>query len=263
MQRLEALMSGQVKVSASPTGFTEFDTLIGEGLRQSELSILAGSTGTGKTTLSTQWFMAAKNAMYVTMEMSAFDLISQIAEQHTGVWRSKTTSGKITSDEYAGIITVLDLMTTQNNRVWECPKMSVHQLRIMLRQLKARNQLPELVIVDGLWLMDKAGAPSDKEYANYPDTVNKLVELATNFNTHILLIHQLKIERRGEVDVDTLSGGGSLAYGAQNVFFLGRESDFTTLKIRKNRSGRGTDNKAILSFDKSKGTYSVLSIERA
>lgn len=87
-----------------PTGLIDIDNLLG-GLQKSDLLIVAGRPGTGKTgfllgTLRNAGLVHKKHVAMFSMEMSSEQLLQRLIAMDTRIDFQRLRSGKLNADEW-------------------------------------------------------------------------------------------------------------------------------------------------------------------
>ena len=144
------------KLSGIDTGFSGLNRQLG-GLNKSDLVVLAGRPGMGKTALATNiGFNAAKSSklenndsiLIFSLEMSAEQLAQRILAEQSTIDSHKLRSGDIDDNEFS------QLVVTQNNIfdlpffIDDTPAISVSQIASRSRRLKRTNGLGLIIIKD-------------------------------------------------------------------------------------------------------------------
>lgn len=211
-----------------PTGLIDLDRLLG-GLQKSDLLIVAGRPGMGKTgfLLSVAKNAAQKHKKHVaifSLEMSAEQLVQRLIAQETSLDTLKLRTGKLTGDDWAKFTHAIEVLSDTHIFLDDTPAITPMQMRTKCRRLHMEYHL-DLVIVDYLQLM-----ASDKRTDNRVQEVSyisrNLKVLARELNVPVMAAAQLSRaveQREGKKPVlSDLRESGSLEQDADIVMFINR-----------------------------------------
>ncbi len=225
-------------LSGVTTGLVDLDKLLG-GLHPSDLIVLAGRPGMGKTALATN---IAYNAAYshnrsdgkegavvgfFSLEMSAEQLASRIISEQTNISSDRMRKGELSSDEFNRLSAACQGLNTTPIFIDDTPALSVSQLRTRARRLKRQHNLG-LIVVDYLQLMS-GGATSRNEgrVQEISEITRGLKTLAKELNVPVLALSQLSraVEQREDKrpQLSDLRESGTIEQDADVVTFIYRE----------------------------------------
>jgi len=235
-----------------PTGFTDLDRLLG-GLQPSDLLIVAGRPGSGKTAflLSAARNAAVKFKKHVaifSLEMSAEQLVQRIISQETGIDSQRMRTGKLDTDEWPLFAHAIEVLNDTVIFLDDTPALTPLQIRTKCRRLHMEFQL-DLILVDYLQLMS-SGIRSENRVQEVSYISRNLKVLARELNVPVLAAAQLSraIEQRAdkEPQLSDLRESGSLEQDSDIVMFIHRPEQYdkdtimqniTQIKIAKHRNG--------------------------
>jgi replicative DNA helicase len=250
--RIDQLSSRSDETYGVPTGFTDLDRLLG-GLQPSDLLIVAGRPGTGKTAfmLSAAKNAAQKNKKHVaifSLEMSNEQLVQRIISQETGIDSQRLRSGKLEGDEWAIFAHAVEVLSDTMIFLDDTPGLTPLQLRTKCRRLHAEFNL-DLVLVDYLQLMS-SGVRAENRVQEVSYISRNLKILARELNVPVLAAAQLSraVEQRAdkEPQLSDLRESGSLEQDADIVMFINRPElydkdtllkNVAQIKVAKHRNG--------------------------
>lgn len=211
-----------------PTGLTDLDRLLG-GLQRSDLLIIAGRPGSGKTgfLLSVAKNAAQKHGKHValfSLEMSNEQLVQRLIAQETSIDTQRLRTGKLKGEEWPIFTRAIDSMSATNIWLDDTPAITPLQLRTKCRRLHMEKNL-DLIIVDYLQLMG-----SDTRTENRVQEVSfisrSLKVLARELNVPVLAAAQLSraVEQRTDKKpvLSDLRESGSLEQDSDIVMFIHR-----------------------------------------
>ncbi|WP_322506658.1 replicative DNA helicase, partial [Anaerolinea sp.] len=154
--RVDKLSQRSDEIMGVPTGLVDLDRLLG-GLQKSDLLIVAGRPGMGKTgfMLSVMKNAAQKYKKHVAMfslEMSNEQLVQRLIAQETGIDTQRLRTGKLNEDEWPRFIHAIEVLSETHIFLDDTPAITPMQLRTKCRRLHMEYEL-DLIIVDYLQLM--------------------------------------------------------------------------------------------------------------
>ena len=201
--RIEELRESEVEALGVPTGFLDLDKLLG-GLQKSDLVIVAGRPGMGKTSflltlaLNAARFGNARVAIF-SMEMSNEQLVQRMIATETGISSHNLRLGQLDDAEWSRFVEATDTMSKLRIFFDDSPAVSAMQLRTKCRRLYREHGL-DLIIVDYLQLMN-AGTTVGRDTNRVQEITyisRALKELARELNVPLLSAAQLSraVEQR-------------------------------------------------------------------
>lgn len=224
--RVDHLAQAGDEIAGVPTGLDDLDHLLG-GLQNSDLIIVAGRPGAGKTGFL---LSAAKNAAQrfkkhvaiFSLEMSNEQLVQRLIAQETGIDTQHLRTGKLQEDEWRRFIIAVESLSNTTIFLDDTPAITPIQLRTKCRRLMMEFHL-DLVIVDYLQLMasDSRNENRVQEVAYISRT---LKGLARELNVPVLTAAQLSraVEHREgkKPQLSDLRESGSIEQDADIVVFI-------------------------------------------
>jgi replicative DNA helicase len=233
------------KLSGIATGLRDLDTKMG-GLQPSDLIILAGRPGMGKTSLATNiaynvarayqgdlqpdGSMKAVNGGVVgffSCEMSAEQLATRIIAERTGIPSSNIRRGGITESDFEKIRDYSIELQSLPFYVDETGGLSIAQLMARARRLKRQKGL-DLIVVDYIQLLQGSGKRgNDNRVQEITEITTSLKALAKELTVPIIALSQLsrQVESRDDKrpQLSDLRESGSIEQDADVVMFVYRE----------------------------------------
>jgi len=228
------------------TGFTDLDKKLG-GLHPSDLIILAGRPGMGKTSLATNIaFNAAKAYVagigpngrttaqdgavigFFSLEMSAEQLATRILSEESGVSSDQIRRGDVRKDDFDRFVAVSQQLASLPLYIDDTPALSVAALRTRARRLK-RQQGLDLIVIDYLQLMRPSNASRGPEnrVQEISEITRGLKAIAKELNVPVMALSQLsrQVEQREDKrpQLADLRESGSIEQDADVVMFIFRE----------------------------------------
>ncbi|MDA1089754.1 MAG: replicative DNA helicase [Proteobacteria bacterium] len=220
------------------TGFRDLDTLLG-GLHSSDLLILAGRPGMGKTALATN---IAYNAAYnyqhsegregavvgfFSLEMSAEQLASRILSEQSDISSDRMRKGELANEEFNRLSAAATTLHQIPIFIDDTPALTVSALRTRARRLKRQHNLG-LIVVDYLQLISGSGSSrNDGRVQEVSEITRGLKTLAKELEVPVLALSQLSraVEQREppRPQLSDLRESGSIEQDADVVAFIYRE----------------------------------------
>jgi replicative DNA helicase len=244
-------------LSGMATGLADLDRLMG-GLQPSDLIIIAGRPGMGKSALGTNIGFNVARAWrgevqpdghmrtvdggivgFFSLEMSSEQLATRIVAEQSGVPSADIRRGRISEDQFARIVAAAREMQEVPFYLDQTGGLSISQLAARARRLKRQRGL-DLLIVDYIQLLQGSSRRgSDNRVQEVTEITNNLKALAKELEVPILALSQLsrQVENRDDKrpQLADLRESGSIEQDADVVLFVYREEYY--LKNRMPKEG--------------------------
>ncbi len=229
--RIDQLSQRPDEIFGVPTGLIDLDKILG-GLQKSDLLIIAGRPGMGKTgfMLSVAKNAAQKHKKHVavfSLEMSNEQLLQRLIAQETGIDTQRLRTGQLMDDEWDKFTHAIEVLS--NTHIWldDTPAITPLSLRTKCRRLHMEHQL-DLIIVDYLQLM--AGDTRTENRVQEVSYISRnLKVLARELNVPVLVGAQLSraVEQRADKRpvLSDLRESGSLEQDSDIVMFIHRPDE--------------------------------------
>jgi replicative DNA helicase len=244
------------KLSGIATGLTKLDHLMG-GLQPSDLVIVAGRPGMGKTALATNIaFSIARSheerqradgtretvnggiVGFFSLEMSAEQLATRIIAEQAGVPSYKIRRGDISEPEFHRLAEAARAMQTIPFYIDQTGGLTIGQLAARARRLKRQRGL-DVLVIDYLQLLGASRARNDSRVQEVTEITTGLKALAKDLNVPVVALSQLsrQVESRDDKrpQLSDLRESGSIEQDADVVLFVFREEYY--LNGRKPHEG--------------------------
>lgn len=245
------------KLSGIATGLDDLDRMMG-GLQSSDLVILAGRPGMGKTALATNIAYSIARSWigevrpdgrietvnggvvgFFSLEMSAEQLATRIISEQTELPSYRMRRGEIDPSDFDRIAAKAREMESIPLYIDETGGLSIAQLCARARRLKRQRGL-DLVVVDYLQLLQGSSRrASEGRVQEVTEITTGLKALAKELNVPILALSQLsrQVESRDDKrpQLADLRESGSIEQDADVVMFVFREEYY--LKNKEPRAG--------------------------
>jgi replicative DNA helicase len=230
------------------TGFGDLDRLL-QGMQPSDLLIVAGRPGMGKTSLLLSVVKYAakvrkKRVAVFTLEMSAEQMTQRLIAQETGIDTQRMRSGKLTADEWPLFTCAVEVLGETCLFLDDTPAISPLQMCAKSRHLHMEHGL-DLIVVDYLQLMS-GGGKFENRVQEVSFISRQLKVLARELNVPVLAAAQLSraVEQRADKHpvLSDLRESGSIEMDADVVMFLYRTdqpetSGLMDVIVAKHRNG--------------------------
>lgn len=215
-------------VTGLETGLKAVDKAL-DGLQRSDLIIVAGRPGMGKTGfmigIAKHVGLALKrNVAFFTLEMSAEQLIQRMIAQETNIDSQKLRSAKLSDTEAQEVVHALGVLSESRIFVDDTPAITPLQMRTKCRRMQMEIGL-DLVIVDYLQLM--SGDTRTENRVQEVSYISRYLKvLARDLNVPVMAAAQLSraVEQRQDKTpvLSDLRESGSLEQDADIVMFINR-----------------------------------------
>ena len=243
-------------LSGVATGMDDLDHKLG-GLQASDLVIIAGRPGMGKTALATNIAFNIARAYrgqtrpdgtmetldggivgFFSLEMSSEQLATRIIAEQSGVPSYKIRRGDITENEFHQVTQAMIEMQAIPFYIDQTGGISIAQLTARARRLKRQRGL-DVLVVDYLQLLSGSKSRQENRVQELTEITTGLKALAKELNVPILGLSQLsrQVEQRDDKrpQLSDLRESGSIEQDADVVMFVYREEYY--LKNKEPRPG--------------------------
>jgi replicative DNA helicase len=233
-EHIQTLDQRKELVTGVETGYRQLDEMT-SGLQDSDLIILAGRPGMGKTSLALNIgeyaaIHGAKSVGLFSLEMSAEQLVLRLLCGQARVDSHRVRSGFLSQDDWKDLAKAMSKLAQAKIFIDDTPAMSIIEMRSKSRRLMAEHGL-DLLIIDYLQLM--SGVIGGRQRAeNRQQEISaisrSLKALAKELSIPVLALSQLSRapeQRRGDhrPQLSDLRESGSIEQDADVVLFVFRE----------------------------------------
>jgi len=241
----KALNSGG-HLSGFTTGLEALNSKIG-GLHKSDLIIVAGRPGMGKSALGTNMAFAAAQrflrdtadgieaskaagapAALFSLEMSADQLATRILSEQSGITSEALRTGRISQQEFRELARAAAELENLPLYIDDTPGLTIAALRTRARRLKRQKNIG-LIVVDYLQLLHGTGRGGGNEnrVQEISEISRGLKTLAKELDVPVIGLSQLSraVEQREDKrpQLSDLRESGSIEQDADIVLFIYRE----------------------------------------
>ena len=241
-------------VSGLTTGLRDLDSRTG-GLHPSDLLVLAGRPGMGKTALATKIAFGAARAILeeartkgadvapraqvavFSLEMSAEQLATRLLSEEARISGDRIRRGDIGQKEFDNFVRVSREIAALPIQIDDTPAITLSALRTRCRRLKRTKGLA-LVVVDYLQLMrPSAGTRPENRVLEISQITQGLKAIAKELAVPVLALSQLSraVESREDKrpQLSDLRESGTIEQDADAVMFIYRDEYYLAQKMPK------------------------------
>jgi replicative DNA helicase len=238
-----------------PTGLKTLDAKTG-GLQPSDLILVAGRPGLGKTSLALCFIehaalRAGKTCAIFSLEMSELQLVQRLISMNAEIDGNRIRRGRLSLPELQAISDASGRLQQAQIYVEESTRLTVTDILAKSRRLQAERGKLDLIVIDYLQLIEgAAGDNDDNRVQEVAKISGALKAIARELEVPVVAVSQLsrQIETRGtEPMLSDLRESGSLEADADLVMFLwqkdqqDRKDGLVRLKLAKHRNGPTAD----------------------
>lgn len=231
LDQLEACLDSDCGVTGLPTGLAALDDQLG-GLQPSELVVLAGRPGMGKTALGMD--LAARGegegaGLFFSFEMSPTAFGQRRLSQRSGVSSHAMRRLEVTDEDMRRLYQAREEAKLEQLQVVESRGMSVLDLRTRARRFAAERDLA-IIVIDYLQLLRPP--PTSSRNRSRDQAVGEisagLLDLASELRVPVVALAQLnrecdKRDDKRPVKSD-LRDSGNIEQDADTILFVYRDS---------------------------------------
>ena len=270
VQSMDKARKREALTSGVATGLHDLDQLLG-GLHASDLVVLAGRPGMGKTALATNIAFQAANSRrmvgrdaeeaevvdgavvgFFSLEMSAEQLVTRILSEETQIPSERLRRGKFDETEFHKVAKAAQELSRLPFFIDDTPALSIAALRTRARRLKRTHRL-SLIVVDYLQLLRPTGRSNpDRRVQELGEITQGLKALAKELDLPVLALSQLSraVEQREDKrpQLADLRESGAIEQDADVVMFIFREEYY--LRSEPTRRPDEPDEKFEQRYDK-------------
>ena len=255
---IETAINSGGHVSGKTTGLVSINEKVG-GLHDSDLIILAGRPGMGKSSLATniafncadRWLRDKRDGIdksvgapvaLFSLEMSSDQLATRILAEQAGISSEALRMGKISRDDFQQLSYASQRLAELPLYIDDTPALSVAALRTRARRLKRRHGIG-LIVLDYLQLMQGSGRSQDNRVNEISEISRGLKTLAKELQVPVIALSQLSraVEQREDKRpmLSDLRESGSIEQDADMVWFIFREDYYVASREPKMPAGDG------------------------
>jgi replicative DNA helicase len=253
LEMAERALNSGGHLSGFTTGLESLNAKIG-GLHKSDLIIVAGRPGMGKSSLGTNIAFAAAQRFIrdvedgidpeksagapvalFSLEMSADQLATRILAEQSGISSENLRMGKISQQEFRQLARAAAELQNLPLYIDDTPGLTIAALRTRARRLKRQKGIGAIV-VDYLQLLQGSGKGSsaDNRVQEISEISRGMKQLAKELDVPVIALSQLSraVEQREDKrpQLSDLRESGSIEQDADIVLFIYREDYYLAAK---------------------------------
>jgi replicative DNA helicase len=245
IRNAEAALNRGGGLTGITSGFSGLNARIG-GLQRSDLIIVAGRPGMGKTALATNMAFAAAERFLqdqadgieatkaagapiaiFSLEMSSEQLVTRVLSEQSQVTAEQIRTGSLGRQEFASFARTAERLHSLPFYIDDTPGLTIAALRTRARRLKRQKGIG-LVVVDYLQLLQGSGrGTNDNRVQEISEISRGLKQLAKELDVPVIGVSQLSraVEQREDKrpQLADLRESGSIEQDADIVLFVYRE----------------------------------------
>lgn len=229
MDEAEKAQQMDEKEIGVPTGLSALDGLLG-GLQKSDMVIVAGRPGMGKTSFALSVMLNAINNLnarvgYFSMEMSAEQLVKRLLSMETGMSMSYLRSWQVNDKQMKNLVGKMGDLSGKHGFIDDSPSLTIEQLHTKATLMQKRHGL-DLIVIDYIQLMSAPGFKNNR-VAEMTYISRHVKELARSLDVPVLALAQLSraVEQRTDKRprLADLRETGALEQDSDVVMFIYRD----------------------------------------
>jgi replicative DNA helicase len=250
IQESEKALSSITDQLTSPgiQSFPRFSDLL-QGRQPSDLVIVAGRPGMGKTSLLLSIVMHAvrvqkKHILVYSLETSIEQLTQRLVAQEAGIETQRIRTGKLEAGEWQLLAGAIEKLKDVQLFLSDTPAINLHQIISTCRRLHSENKL-DLVVIDYLQLIG-SGEHFENRVQEVSFITRQLKAMARDLDIPVLAAAQLSRAVEQRVDkrplLSDLRESGSIEMDADIVLLLyspddSGSSNLVEIMVAKHRNG--------------------------
>ncbi len=255
---MSAAAASGSKIPGIPTGFPDLDSLI-LGLNSSELVLVAGRPGMGKTSIALNMALhigmnERRTVAIFSLEMSREQLTTRLLSRASLVPLKSLLTGQLTEQQWRSVTDAAQQLSMTDIRIDDNPSLTVSEMNAQCRRVQNLG----LVVIDYLQLLQSAGSGhswSNESRTQAVSDISRMMKImAKELNVPVVCVSQLSRANEARQDkrpmLSDLRESGSIEQDADVVVGLYREGYYNrecenvnlaeaiVLKNRKGATGK-------------------------
>ncbi len=242
--RIGELSEMDSQVPGLSTGLVDLDRMIA-GLGNSDLVLLAGRPGMGKTSLGLNILLevgkhSGKAVVFFSLEMSREQLAMRLISSESFIPNQKLLTGQLEEDDWEKLTLACRALNATNILIDDNPSLSVADMNAKCRRVENLG----LVVIDYLQLMTSAGGKQRYSNENRQQVVSDISRalkiMAKELNVPVLCLSQLSRANESRSDkrpmLSDLRESGAIEQDADEVLFIYRDDYYNENSEYKNQA---------------------------
>lgn len=248
MLRLEAQISGRLKIETTPTSIRPIDRIT-IGFAPGELIYLGGRPGMGKTLLAMQMAMnQAKQGhvvLFVSIEMSTTQIMTRIASNLAEIDGAAflDPEQRMNQQTFQAMAMAVDTVKNHPLLITDMPEATIAKIDTELQRLRLKKIPVKGVYIDYLQLMqplpDDRTKGKTEQVTNLSKALKAMVRRNEVFGVVVCSLSR-NTEQRGDHRpmLSDLRESGQLEFDADKVIFVHRPAEYLAGEERKNQANQ-------------------------
>lgn len=222
------------ELSGLESGFYDLDSLT-QGFQKSDLIIIAGRPGMGKTALGLNITLnILKNGklpvMFFSLEMSKEQIMYRLLAMETQINLTKFRNGKLYQNDWIKINRIIKILSRLPLFVDDSFNLSIENIRSKIKNVLFEQEKIGLIIIDYLQLMQNSKIETENRVQELSKITRSLKTIAREFNLPIIALSQLSRNVENRIDnkpiLSDLRGSGSIEQDADLVLLLHQNTSY-------------------------------------
>ena len=228
-------VDSELNFAPVPTGFSDFDQLLGGGLQRSDLVIIAARPSLGKSTLA---FNIARHASeqgfsagVFSLEMGAEQIGIRLVSSEANIDSHRMRMSLISEVERQRELDAIGHLSELPIYIDDSPMQSIAEIRGKSRRLQIERSV-DLLIVDYIQLISGTSGRSENRVQDMSEISRSLKAIARDLGVPVIALSQLSRAPEQRPNhrplLSDLRESGSIEQDAAVVAFIYREDKYVT-----------------------------------
>jgi replicative DNA helicase len=242
------------KLPGLESGFKNLD-LITQGFQTSDLIIVAGRPGMGKTAFCLNIITSIVKTyklpvIFFSLEMAKEQLMYRLLSNETEITNTNLRIGNISKQEWVKLSLAIKTFSSLPIFIDDTTNISIQTIRVKIKKILFEQTKIGLIVVDYLQLMQNPKSKIENRVQELSQITRSLKSIAREFNIPVIALSQLsrnvetRINKRPQLS--DLRESGSIEQDADLVLMLFRENyynlkkeeqDLAEIIVAKHRNG--------------------------
>lgn len=260
-EQVEKLFDKKTQVTGVPTGFSDLDMKTA-GFQPSELIIIAGRPGMGKTAFALN---IARNAAIderipvgiFSLEMSKEQVVQRLLSSEAEVDSNRIRTGWLRESDWPKLTNAAGHLSEAPIFIDDSATISAIELRAKARRLKAEHNIG-MVVIDYLQLIS-GRSRSENRQQEVSEICRSLKAMAKELKVPVVALSQLarRTEERERPQLSDLRESGAIEQDSDVVIFLYRPGYYQVRKAGGSDPERDTKTEVIIAKQRNGPTGTV------
>lgn len=225
-------------VSGLTSGFFNLDSLT-QGFQKSDLIIIAGRPGMGKTALCLNIASHVVKEYYApviffSLEMSKEQLMYRLLTSHTEINSVKLKTGTLTKKDWLKLTKSIKQLSELPFLIDDTPNLTIQDIRRKVKKVILEQAQIGLIVVDYLQLMQNLNIKGQSRVQELSEITRSLKNIAREFKVPLIALSQLNRNVETRINkrplLSDLRESGSIEQDADLVLMLYRDDYYNDHK---------------------------------